>query len=71
MKTDDYRKTLKSLKDWGPFLLKNSGLPGPRGNVELGRAVADEGDKKLFTRLSSFDAKTALTIASNPAEPAP
>ncbi len=59
MKTDDYRKTLKSLKDWEPFLLKNSGLPGPRGNIELGQAVADEGDKKLFTRLISFDAKSA------------
>ncbi len=59
MKIDDYRKTLKSLKDWEPFLLKNSGLPGPRGNIELGQAVADEGDKKLFTRLISFDAKAA------------
>ncbi len=59
MKIDDYRKTLRSLKDWEPFLLKNSGLPGPRGNIELGQAVADEGDKKLFTRLISFDAKVA------------
>ncbi len=59
MKIDDYRKTLRSLKDWEPFLLKNSGLPGPRGNIELGQAVADEGDKKLFTRLISFNAKVA------------
>ncbi len=59
MKIDDYRKTLRSLKDWEPYLQKNSGLPGPRGNIELGQAVADEGDKKLFTRLISFDAETA------------
>ncbi len=59
MKIDDYRKTLRSTKDWEPFLLKNSGLPGPRGNIELGQAVADEGDKKLFTHLISFDANTA------------
>jgi hypothetical protein len=59
LKIDDYRKTLRSTKDWEPFLLKNSGLPGPRGNIELGQAVADEGDKNLFRHLISFDAKTA------------
>jgi hypothetical protein len=61
MRTDDYRKTLRSLKDWEPFLLKNSGLPGPRGNIELGQAVADQGDERLFRRLISFDAKVAPT----------
>ncbi len=59
MKIDEYRKALKSIKHWEPFLLKNSGLPGPRGNIELGQAVADEGDKKLFTRLMAFDADSA------------
>ncbi len=29
----DYRQELQALDDWVPFLLKNSGLPGPRGNL--------------------------------------
>jgi len=59
MKIDEYRRALKSTRDWEPFLLKHSGLPGPRGNIELGQAVADEGDKQLFYRLISFDASAA------------
>ena len=35
---------------WDAFLLENSGLPGPRANLELARAVADEGDEDLFRR---------------------
>jgi hypothetical protein len=40
-KTDEYKKALKKLADWDDFLLRRSGLPGPRGNIELGQAVAD------------------------------
>ena len=36
---------------WEPFLLKESGLPGPRGNLELAAAVADEGSAELFHAL--------------------
>jgi len=46
----DYRETLKHLADWDPFLLANSGLPGPRGNLELAQAVADEGSEEQFRR---------------------
>ena len=59
MKIDEYRKALRAIKDWEPYLLKNSGLPGPRGNIELGQAVADEGDKALFSRFISLDANAA------------
>jgi hypothetical protein len=45
-----YRETLKNLADWEPFLLANSGLPGPRGNLELAQAVADEGSEEQFRR---------------------
>ena len=55
-KSDDYRQTLKKLADWIPFLRKNSGLPGPRGNLELAHVVAEEGSKKLFKQLLSFEA---------------
>lgn len=58
-RTDDYRQTLKSMKHWAPFLLKESGLPGPRGNLELAHAVAQQGDQKQFEKLisASADAK--------------
>jgi hypothetical protein len=61
MKIDEYRQTLRATKDWEPYLLKHSGLPGPRGNIELGQAVADEGDKALFSRYISLDATAAPT----------
>ena len=44
-KTEIYRQTLASLQDWEPYLLQESGLPGPRGNLELAQVVADEGDE--------------------------
>jgi hypothetical protein len=56
-KIDNYRQTLKKLDDWIPFLLKESGLPGPRGNLELAYAVAEEGSKKQFEKLLAFNAK--------------
>jgi hypothetical protein len=41
--------------DWEPYLLERSGLPGPRANLELIEAVADEGDEALFRRLVASD----------------
>lgn len=38
--TERYRAQLHQLKDWDEFLLRHSGLPGPRGNLELAQAVA-------------------------------
>jgi len=56
-KTENYKQTLQSLDDWVPFLKKNSGLPGPRGNLELAHAVAEQGDQKQFEYFLSLDAK--------------
>lgn len=56
-KISDYRQVLKELDDWVPFLKKNSGLPGPRGNLELAHAVAEEGSKKQFEHFLSFHAE--------------
>lgn len=47
-KVDAYRDALRGMGDWVPYLLKESGLPGPRGNIELAKAVAAEGDEPLF-----------------------
>jgi hypothetical protein len=54
-KVDEYRETLRTLENWDLFLLRESGLPGPRGNLELAQAVADEGGEELFERYLSFD----------------
>ena len=56
-KSDDYRAALKTLDDWIPFLRKNSGLPGPRGNLELAHVVAELGNKKQFKQFLSFQAE--------------
>jgi hypothetical protein len=56
-KMDDYRNTLKGLDDWVPFLLKESGLPGPRGNLELAHAVAQAGDKDQFEHFLTYHAE--------------
>ncbi len=50
MKTEIYRQQLRESSDWDQFLLKESGLPGPRANLELVQAVADEGTLDLFQR---------------------
>ena len=56
-KADEYRQTLKGSIDWIPFLRKESGLPGPRGNLELAYVVAEEGSKKQFEQLLLFQAE--------------
>jgi hypothetical protein len=58
-KADAYRETLRTLGDWDSFLLRESGLPGKRGNLELAQAVADEGAGELFERYLSFDPEKA------------
>ena len=61
---DDYRRTLASLADWDDYLRRESGLPGPRGNLELAHAVADVGDAALFERYRALDASVAPTNTS-------
>jgi hypothetical protein len=43
-RVDEYREALRALAapDWDEYLTANSGLPGPRGNIELAMAVAEE-----------------------------
>lgn len=54
-----YRAALRELTDWEPFLLANSGLPGPRGNLELAQAVAEEGSEEQFRRWLAFGPEQA------------
>jgi hypothetical protein len=56
-----YREALRRIADWEPYLLKESRLPGPRGNLELAQAVADEGEEEFFLHLARQDALRAPT----------
>ena len=40
-KREDYAAQLRAAADPEAFLMSNSGLPGPRGNLELAQAAAD------------------------------
>lgn len=56
-KADKYKQVLRDLKEWDEFLLKESGLPGPRANLELLQAVAETGTEEIFTRYAyDYDA---------------
>lgn len=58
---EDYRQALRSMQDWDDYLLPMSGLPGPRANLALVLAVADEGDEARFRHLLSFTPEKAPT----------
>src|SRR5437867_11560174 len=48
-----YRSELRGLEDWELYLKKHSGLPGPRANLELVAAVAEEADPDRLWRFSA------------------
>jgi hypothetical protein len=54
---DQYRLELRALDvaRWPAHLRERSGLPGPRGNIELAQAVADVGDRACFDRFIATD----------------
>jgi len=60
-KIDEYRQALRLLDDWEPFLLEHSGLPGPRGNLELAQAAADVGSRDQFEAFLAYTAEIAPT----------
>lgn len=58
-KVDFYIEKLKSLKDWDSYLLAESGLPGPRGNLELAQAFAEIGNEQLIKKYVSIKPEEA------------
>lgn len=58
-KTGMYRKQLAALTDWDDYLMAESGLPGPRGNLELAQVVADLGSPELFHRYREISSQQA------------
>jgi len=59
MKIDEYQFKLSKLAEWDTYLLQESGLPGPRGNIELANAVANLGEYALFQRYLAYNAEIA------------
>ena len=60
-KVDEYRQALRRTDDWDEYLVRESRLPGPRANIELAEAAAEEGDYQWFSYLLTFDAAVAPT----------
>lgn len=56
-----YERRLRSDDDWDAFLAAESGLPGPRGNLELMAVVAVVGDEARFRRYADLSPAAALT----------
>lgn len=60
----EYREQLRSMAEpWEPFLLEESRLPGPRANLELVHAVAEEGGLEQFLALLEHGPEAAPTGA--------
>lgn len=56
-RVEEYRAQLRALDTagWQGFLTEHSGLPGPRGNLELAKALAEEGDAATIDALIATD----------------
>lgn len=60
-KVENYREILRQTSEWEEYLLRESRLPGPRANIELAQAAAEEGEVEWFDHLLSYDATSAPT----------
>jgi hypothetical protein len=58
-KVDEHRAKLARLTDWEPYLLAESGLPGPRGNLELAAAFAAEASASQIRRYAALSPEQA------------
>lgn len=58
-KVDEYRKILKELDAWDSYLVDESRLPGPRANLELAQAVAEERELERFRRYLAYGSEDA------------
>jgi hypothetical protein len=58
-KMEEYRQAIKSQKDLRAYLLANSNLPGPRGNLELAYAAALECPANLLIEWTALNAQNA------------
>jgi hypothetical protein len=59
-KQEEYSRILQTLDDWIPYLMANSSLPGPRGNLELAYAAAHTSSLRQMNLLISVDTPGVL-----------
>ncbi len=61
MKIETYRNALAALPspEWDAYLMAESGLPGPRGNLELAQAAAGLADEEQLARWRGFSPEQA------------
>jgi hypothetical protein len=52
---DRHRRALREVEDLEGYLAAHSGLPGPRGNIELAQAAAEELDHATLERLAGSE----------------
>lgn len=60
-KIDEYRDLLLAQDEWDEFLKTNSGLPGPRGNIELALAAGEVAPSNQIRAWLRWDAERAPT----------
>lgn len=60
-KVEAYIEQLKDLDSWDGFLMQESGLPGPRSNLELIEAAAKVGSEDTFLRYITYSSDKAPT----------
>ena len=63
-RADQYRAELSRQADWDAYLKANSGLPGPRANLELLGVAGDLADEKRLWRWSESDDEYLTTVGA-------
>lgn len=58
-RVDSYIQELASQPNWDEYLLRNSGLPGPRANLELAQAAARSGSEARYRRWLAYTPERA------------
>lgn len=58
-KVKEYTNALSNKRNHRSYLLHHSGLPGPRGNIELAQAFAQTASQQLINNYSSITAAEA------------
>ena len=54
-----YADHLAAIDDWDAYLKAESGLPGPRGNLELAAAFVDIASRSLILRYAALEEEEA------------
>jgi hypothetical protein len=58
-KRQAYADHLVSIEDWDAYLKAESGLPGPRGNLELAAAFVDAAPRSLILEYAALEVEEA------------